>query len=258
MLLLCFLADSIDFQSTEKGNHQTLIMNINPLLAKSNHYLFQASKDVTRSTVNMSSGKNESLKRDDAGGFAVANKLNHKKTVESSISANLQNLNSFIHVQDGIIESLISVTNRMGEIASKSTDVLLSPEQRENYNKEFLQLVDQFTSLQNETFNGNKLFKTNFSDEKTEFLESLKNNWLKAAEDLTAQVYGWTVNTSDSWDLIINELDTGGYAAFVTTAQYGDGTADVIDMQFDSLTLVHLIPSQIQLLIEQLLMKLFI
>ena len=28
-------------------------------------------------------------------------------------------------------------------------------------------------------------------------------------------------------------MDTGGYAAFVTTAQYGDGTADVIDMQFD-------------------------
>ena len=149
-------------------------MNINPLLARSNHYLFQANKNVTRSTVNMSSGKNESLKRDDAGGFAVANKINHKKTIESSISANLQNLNSLIQVQDGIIESLFSVTNRMGEIASKSTDVLLSPEQRENYNKEFLQLVDQFTSLQNETFNGNKLFKTNFSDEKTEFLESSK------------------------------------------------------------------------------------
>ena len=186
-----------------------------------------------RSTVSMSSGKNESLKQDDAGGFAVASKLNYKNTVESSISTNLQNLTSFIQVQDGIVESLISITNRMGEVASKSTDVLLSQEQRENYNKEFLQLVDQFTSLQNETFNGTKLFKTNFSDEKTEFLESLKNNWLKAAEDLTIQVYGWTVNASDSWDLIINELDTGGYAAFVTTAQYSDGTADVIDMQFD-------------------------
>ena len=208
-------------------------MNIQPLLAKSNHYLFQANKNIMRSTVNMSSGKNESIKQDDAGGFAVASKLNYKNTVESSISTNLQNLTSFIQVQDGIVESLISITMRMGEVASKSTDVLLSQEQRENYNKEFLQLVDQFTSLQNETFNGTKLFKTNFSDEKTEFLESLKNNWLKAAEDLTTQVYGWTVNASDSWDLIINELDTGGYAAFVTTAQYSDGTADVIDMQFD-------------------------
>ena len=208
-------------------------MNIQPLLARSNHYLFQANKNIMRSTVSMSSGKNESLKQDDAGGFAVASKLNYKNTVESSISTNLQNLTSFMQVQDGIVESLISITNRMGEVASKSTDVLLSQEQRENYNKEFLQLVDQFTSLQNETFNGTKLFKTNFSDEKTEFLESLKNNWLKAAEDLTIQVYGWTVNASDSWDLIINELDTGGYAAFVTTAQYSDGTADVIDMQFD-------------------------
>ena len=208
-------------------------MNIQPLLAKSNHYLFQANRNIMRSTVSMSSGKNESLKQDDAGGFAVASKLNYKNTVESSISTNLQNLTSFMQVQDGIVESLISITNRMGEVASKSTDVLLSQEQRENYNKEFLQLVDQFTSLQNETFNGTKLFKTNFSDEKTEFLESLKNNWLKAAEDLTIQVYGWTVNASDSWDLIINELDTGGYAAFVTTAQYSDGTADVIDMQFD-------------------------
>ena len=46
--------------------------------------------------------------------------------------------------------------------------------------------------------------------------------------------------------------DTGGYTAFVTTAQYGDGTADVIDMQFDlHLTLVHLIPNQLQQLTEQ-------
>ena len=208
-------------------------MNIQPLLAKSNHHLFQANKNIMRSTVSMSSGKNESLKQDDAGGFAVASKLNYKNTVESSISTNLQNLTSFIQVQDGIVESLINIANRMGELASKSTDVLLSQEQRENYNKEFLQLVDQFTSLQNETFNGTKLFKTNFSDEKTEFLESLKNNWLKAAEDLTTQEYGWAPVPSDSWNLIVNENDTGGYAAFVTTAQYGDGTADVIDMQFD-------------------------
>ena len=63
---------------------------------------------------------------------------------------------------------------------------------------------------------------------------------------------------ADSWNLIVNENDTGGYAAFVTTAQYGDGTADVIDMQLTFQTLPLLILNQLPQLTVQSPMKWFI
>lgn len=207
-------------------------MNIHSFQAKANHHLFKASRNKDNSIASLSSGKNENLRSEDGGGFAISSKLSHLGLIESSLSTNLQNLSSFINVQDGILESLASVVDRMGEIASKSTDVMLSENERENYNQEFLQLVDQFTSIQNETFNGNKLFSSSFSDEKQEFINSLKNNWLKASEDLITQEYGWSTNPADSWDLIVNEEDTGGYAAFVLTSWNGS-VADVLEMQFD-------------------------
>jgi flagellin len=207
-------------------------MIIQSFQAKANHYLFQASRSKDNSIANLSSGKNENLRSEDSAGFAISSKLSHIATIESSLSTNLQNLASFTNVQDGILKSLASVVDRMGQIASNSTDIMLSQNERDNYNQEFLQLVDQFTSLQNETFNDNKLFTSVFSDEKQQFIDSLKNNWLKASEDLITQEYGWTTDPSDSWDLIINEEDTGGYAAFVRTSWNGS-VADVLEMQFD-------------------------
>ena len=62
----------------------------------------------------------------------------------------------------------------------------------------------------------------------------MKNHWLKATEDLIKQEYGWDSAPSDSWELKINETDSGSYAAYVTTSQnQATGTADVIDMVFD-------------------------
>jgi flagellin len=207
-------------------------MNIQSFQAKANHYLFQASRSKDNSIANLSSGKKENLRSEDSAAFAISSKLSHIATIESSLSTNLQNLASFTNVQDGILKSLASVVDRMGQIASNSTDIMLSQNERDNYNQEFLQLVDQFTSLQDETFNDNKLFTSGFSDEKQQFIDSLKNNWLKASEDLITQEYGWTTDPTDSWDLIVNEEDTGGYAAFVRTSWNGS-VADVLEMQFD-------------------------
>ena len=114
-------------------------------------------------------------------------------------------------------------------------DVTTSDGDRENYNKEFLELAEQLEELESETFNGVNLFGAGaFSADKKQFIESLTTHWLKASEEQIIQDYGWTVDPSDSWNLIVNEKDTGGYAAFVMTSQNpANGTADVIEMQFD-------------------------
>ncbi len=126
------------------------------------------------------------------------------------------------------------ILDRLGELAARALDITATDDDRENYNKEFLELADQLDQLKQEDFNGLNLFGAGaFSDDKKQFIESLTNNWIEAAETLIKAEYGWDTVPSDSWNLIVNENDTGGYAAFVTTGQYGNGTADVIDMQFD-------------------------
>jgi flagellin len=175
----------------------------------------------------------------DAGGFQQAAKLGsrHKRDVASM--QNLQNLVSYSQIQDGSLETVGKIINRMNTLATRALDVTSTDSDRENYNKEFMELASQLDEIKLEKFNDMDVFGAGgFSDEKQEFIDSLKNGWLKSAEDLISTQYGWNVNPADSWDLKINENDTGGYAAFVMTSTVTSpgpsfGTADVLEMQFD-------------------------
>jgi flagellin len=183
----------------------------------------------------LSSGKKNLHVGDDSGAHSQGTNLSSKNRRDLASVQNLQNLVSYSNLQDGVLATVGSIIDRMGELATRALDITANSDDRENYNKEFLELADQLDKLKNESFNGVDLFGAgSFSDDKKQFIESLKNNWLKASEDLIVQEYGWAPVASDNWNLIVNENDTGGYAAFVTTGQNpADGTADVIDMQFD-------------------------
>ena len=199
--------------------------------------VFESNNDkieLENSLAKLSSGNKLVRTGDDTGSFSQASKLGSKNKRDLVSLQNLQNLLSYSQLQDGTLESVGKILNRMGELSVRALDVISTDADRENYNKEFLELAKQLDELKEEDFNGINLFGAGaFSQDKKDFIESLKNNWLKASEDLIIQEYGWSAVAADSWNLIVNENDTGGYAAFVTTAQYGDGTADVIDMQFD-------------------------
>jgi flagellin len=107
----------------------------------------------------------------------------------------------------------------MSELASMATDTTKSSSDTLNYNSEFMDLVDQFDAVQNETFNGVKLFGSGTTEESTELLNSLKDHWLAATEKLVQEEYGWTADSSDSWDLVIEENGAvGGSAAFVRSS----------------------------------------
>ena len=68
---------------------------------------------------------------------------------------------------------------------------------------------------------------------KSTLFNSMDTQWLKSSEDLIASEYGWTPDTSDGWNLIINETDANGSVAQVGSLIYSDGTADVVEMQMD-------------------------
>ena len=190
--------------------------------------------ELEGSLAKLSSGNKLIRAGDDTGAFSQASKLGAKNKRDLVSLQNLQNLVSYSQSQDGVLEQVGKILHRMNEITVRALDVTASDGDRENYNKEFIELATQLDEMEGEDFNGKKLFGAgSFSDDKKEFIESLKNNWLKASEDLITQQYGWVPDTTDSWDLIVNENDTGGYSAFVRSATYANNTADVLEMQFD-------------------------
>ena len=199
--------------------------------------VFETTKNkaaLENSISKLSSGKRLNLVGVDTGAHSQATTLSSKNRRDIANVQNLQNLVSYSNSQDGILQTVGKILDRLGGLAASALDITATDDDRENYNKEFLELADQLDQLKQEDFNGLNLFGAGaFSDDKKQFIESLTNNWIEAAETLIKAEYGWDTVPSDSWNLIVNENDTGGYAAFVTTGQYGNGTADAIDMQFD-------------------------
>ena len=191
--------------------------------------------ELNDSLSKLSSGRRIVNPGEDSGAHSQVAKIGSKHKRDIANLQNLQNLVSYSQTQDGILSQVGEILHRMNELATRALDVTTNDGDRENYNKEFLELADQLEELKSETFNGVDLFGAGaFSADKKQFIESLTNHWLKASEDQIILDYGWTIDKSDSWDLIVNEKDTGGYAAFVMTSQDPNGgNADVIEMQFD-------------------------
>ena len=93
------------------------------------------------SLAKLSSGKRMQNATQDAGGFQQAAKLGsrHKRDVASM--QNLQNLISYSQMQDGSLESVGKILQRMNNSATRALDVTTTDADRENYNKEFLELI---------------------------------------------------------------------------------------------------------------------
>ena len=199
----------------------------------------KARNDLDHSVSKLSSGKKIVRAGDDTGGYQQAAKLGSKNRRDVATMQNLQSLVSYSNTQDGALQTVGKILERMNTLAMRALDVTSTDADRENYNKEFIELAAQLDEIKREKFNGLDLFGAGgFSDEKQEFIDSLKNGWLESSETIVNGAYGWTVDNTDDWDLIVNENDTGGYAAFVKTSSVVSpgpnfGTSNVIEMQFD-------------------------
>ena len=139
----------------------------------------------------------------------------------------------FLRVQYTVLTQMANLLNQMKTLSSDVKGSTYTSTEMEEKNNEYMVLFDQFDNYRRFRYKGQKIFNDSFSEDKQTFLNSLSRGWIKAAEMLVKSAYGWTVNTNDNWNLIINETDTGGYAAFVKSSTYRDGTSDTIEMQFD-------------------------
>ena len=92
--------------------------------------------------------------------MAVAYKLDSRVSRTGAVLQNTQNALSYLQVQDGAMESVGKIVNRMSELRVMAQDVTKNSSDIENYSKEFIELQSQLGQIKEEKFNGISLFAT--------------------------------------------------------------------------------------------------
>ena len=141
-------------------------ITINSNLASTNASinLKRASTRLSKSIQRLSSGNRIISASDDAGGLAVAMKLQSSLRRATASMMNTQNGVSFLQMQDSVLKIAGDIIDRMSELKSFWNDVSKNDKDRETYNHEFHELQKELNSLKGQKFNGVSLFATILPD----------------------------------------------------------------------------------------------
>ena len=135
-----------------------IVVNSNTTATTASFNLSHANTALRKSLARLSSGKRIVSPADDAGGLAVAYKLNSKLSRTEAARQNIQNGLSYLQVQDGAMITVAKVVDRMSELRTMASDVTKNTQDIENYSKEFIELQRQLSQVHREKFNGISLF----------------------------------------------------------------------------------------------------
>lgn len=135
-----------------------LTINTNNAASSAARYLSGTHSALQQSLNRLSSGKRINEPSDDAGGLAVSVKLAAAIKRTSAVQRNVENAISFMQTQDGALQNVGMVLERMSELKMLYGDVTKSGSDKANYNAEFTQLFTQLKSMKGEKFNGVTLF----------------------------------------------------------------------------------------------------
>ena len=135
-----------------------IVVNSNASATSASFNLSRANDSLRQSLERLSSGKRINNAGDDAGGLAVAYKLNSKANRTTAILQNAQNGLSYLQVQDSSLQTAGKIVDRMAELRTMAQDITKNSSDIENYSKEFVELQSQLNQLSKETFNGISLF----------------------------------------------------------------------------------------------------
>ncbi len=135
-----------------------IVVNSNTTATTASFNLSHANTALRKSLARLSSGKRIVSPADDAGGLAVAYKLNSKLSRTEGVRQNIQNGLSYLQVQDGAMTTVAKVVDRMSELRTMASDVTKNTQDIENYSKEFIELQRQLSQVHREKFNGISLF----------------------------------------------------------------------------------------------------
>ena len=137
----------------------SLNISTNTAALKAGSYLAANSLKLQKAYDRLASGKKLSSPMDNPGGLAVSMKLQASINRLSGAQNNVQNALSFLEVQDGMLESVGQIVDRMSELKGlASQDPMKSDQDRASYNNEFKDLQTQLYDISQMKFNGVSLF----------------------------------------------------------------------------------------------------
>ncbi|MDG1325346.1 MAG: flagellin [Opitutales bacterium] len=157
-----------------------IVVNSNASATQASFNLSRANDSLRKSLARLSSGNRINSPADDAGGLAVAYKLNSKLNRTEAVIQNSQNALSYLQVQDASLQTVGKVLDRMAELRTMAADITKNSGDIENYTKEFVELQSQLNQISRESFNGISLFSDTASAAVTGSLDKGSSTYLDA------------------------------------------------------------------------------
>jgi flagellin len=146
----------------------SLNISTNTAALRAGSYLAQNNALLQRSLDRLASGKKLTSPIHDPGGLAVSMKLSSSINRLAGAQNNIQNAISFLEVQDGMLDSVGKIVDRMSELKGlASQDPMKSAQDRASYNNEFRDLQVQLHDISTMGFNGVSLFANYVSTDTT-------------------------------------------------------------------------------------------
>lgn len=136
----------------------SISINTNQSASVAQLHLSRSNNNLNKSIARLSSGKRIEQPTDDAGGMAVAMKLESQIIRSGAIMQNMLNAVSFLEVQDGVLSGAGEILDRMSELKSLYHDVMKNETDKASYDKEFTELQVQLYDMAQIKFNGVSLF----------------------------------------------------------------------------------------------------
>jgi len=140
---------------------KSFIIMVSPINNNLTGLVFEATNnktDLENIVAKLSSGKKNLRVGEDSGAHSQGKKLSSKNVRDIANVQNLQNFLSFTQSQDGVLDQVGKILHRMDEITTRALDITATDDDRENYNKEFLELADQLSKFAKEKFGDINLF----------------------------------------------------------------------------------------------------
>jgi len=138
-----------------------IVVNTNAAATTAAFNLSKNHANLSKSLARLSSGNRITQPAEDAGGLAVAYKLDSSIKRTEAVLNNHQNALSYLQVQDGALETVGNIVSRMAELRTMAADVTKNTSDIANYSKEFQELQSQLKQISQEKFNGISLFAVN-------------------------------------------------------------------------------------------------
>lgn len=143
---------------SKKDTDMSITINTNSAATVAAYNLRGIGEEHQRNLTRLTTGLRINSSFDDAAGMAVSMKMSAHIRRADAYSANIANSRSFLQTQDAALAQLGKLLERMSELKALAHDVTKSGGDVDLYEKEYIQLQEQFAKTTTEQFNGISLF----------------------------------------------------------------------------------------------------